>query len=290
MFLRLAHLTRYEYSSPVSFAPHALYLRPRETPRQRLHEFRIEISPTARRIATTDPLDNALDWAFFAPENPATRLEFRTELMVETLDSNPFDFFLKPTVLSFPFAYDATEKIALIPSLTPRADSPPREVLLAWLGQHLPSPPAETVPYLIALNGAVHRALTYTRREEQGVQSAAETLSLGSGSCRDYAVFLIELCRALGLAARFISGYLYEPAATGATPALSPAMHAWVEVYLPGAGWRGLDPTRGIFCDDAFVPVAHASFAENVNPIQGTFYGPSNITSQLTTVLSVEKL
>ncbi len=290
MFLRLVHLTRYEYSSPVSFAPHALYLRPRESPRQRLHDFRIEISPTARRIATNDPLDNALDWAFFAPETPATRLEFRTELMVETLDTNPFDFFLKPTALTFPFTYDAAEKTALLPTLTPRADSPRPEVLRGWLDQNLPSPPAETVPFLIALNGAVHRTLRYTRREEQGVQSATETLTLGSGSCRDYAVFLIELCRTLGLAARFISGYLYEPAATGAAPAVSPAMHAWVEVYLPGAGWRGLDATRGIFCDDAFVPLAHASFAENVNPIQGTFYGPADVTSQLTTLLSVEKL
>jgi transglutaminase-like putative cysteine protease len=290
MFIRLVHVTRYDYSHPVSFAPHALYLRPRETPRQRLHHFALEIAPTARRIATTDPLDNALDWAFFAPENPATRLEFRSELMVETVETNPFDFFLKPSALTFPFAYDATERNALAPSLEPRTDSPPRADLQAWLDRHLPSPPAETVPYLVALNAAVHRSLTYVRREEQGIQSAGTTLELGSGSCRDYAVFLIELCRMLGLAARFVSGYVYEPAASGVAPSLPPSMHAWVEAYLPGAGWRGLDPTRGLFCDDSFVPVAHAAFAENVNPVQGTFYGPSGVTSQLTTLLSVEKL
>jgi transglutaminase-like putative cysteine protease len=290
MFLRLAHLTRYHYSEPVSFAPHALYLRPRETSRQRLHDFTLEITPTARRIATNDPLDNALDWAFFAPENPATKLEIRSELMVETLDANPFDFFLKPTALTFPFSYDAAERTALTPCLTPRADSPPPKVLRAWLEQHLPSPPKETVPFLMALNGAVQRSLTYTRREEQGIQSAGETLACASGSCRDYAVLLIELCRVLGLAARFVSGYLYEPAASGAEPPMSPAMHAWAEIYLPGAGWRGLDATRGIFCDDAFVPVAHSDFAESVNPIQGTFYGPATVTSTLTTVLSVEKL
>jgi transglutaminase-like putative cysteine protease len=290
MFLRLVHLSRYDYTEPVSFAPHALYLRPRETPRQRLHTFALEISPTARRIATNDPLDNALDWAFFAPENPATKLEFRSELLVETLDANPFDFFLKPTALTFPFRYDSSEHVALTPCLTPRADSPAPEFLRSWLNQHLPSPPSETVPFLMALNTAVQRALTYTRREEQGIQSAAETLARGTGSCRDYAVLLIELCRALGLAARFVSGYMYEPSATGATPPLSPAMHAWAEVYLPGAGWRGLDATRGIFCDDAFVPVAHAAFAESVNPIQGTFYGPPSAVSKLTTLLSVEKL
>lgn len=290
MFLRLVHLTRYDYTEPVSFAPHALYLRPRETARQRLHHFALEISPQARRIATNDPLDNALDWAFFAAETLGTRLEIRCELMVETLDANPFDFFLKPTALSFPFRYDPAEHVALAPCLTPRSDSPSPEFLRQWLAQHLPAPPAETVPFLMALNTAVQRALTYTRREEQGIQSAAETLARGTGSCRDYAVLLIELCRALGLAARFVSGYLYEPAASGATPPLEPAMHAWAEVYLPGAGWRGLDATRGIFCDDAFVPVAHAAIAESVNPIQGTFYGPSTAISKLTTVLSVEKL
>jgi transglutaminase-like putative cysteine protease len=290
MFLRLAHLTRYEYSGPVSFAPHALYLRPRETPRQRLHHFALEISPAARRIATNDPLDNALDWVFFAPENQATKLEIRSELMVETLDTNPFDFFLKPTALTFPFTYDAAERSALTPCLTPRADSPPPEVLRAWIDEHLSAPPSETVPFLMALNSAVQRALTYTRREEQGIQSAGETLKRGSGSCRDYAVFLIEICRVLGLAARFVSGYLYEPGAAGSNPATAPAMHAWAEVYLPGAGWRGLDATRGIFCDDAFVPVAHTAVAESVNPIQGNIYCPAGVTSNLTILLSVEKL
>jgi transglutaminase-like putative cysteine protease len=290
MFLRIVHHTRYDYSQPVSFAPHALYLRPRETPRVRLHDFALTMTPTARRIATDDPLDNALDWVFFAAENLSPRLEFHTELMVETLETNPFDFFLRPSALSFPFTYETAERVALTPCLAPRADSPPPEVMHAWLNQHVAGAPAETVPYLMTLNRAVQHALTYTRREEQGIQSAAETLRLGSGSCRDYAVLLIELCRLLGLAARFVSGYLYEPAATGTTPTLSAAMHAWVEVYLPGAGWRGLDPTRGIFCDDAFVPIARAAVAESVNPVQGTFYGPNTVTSTLNTTLSVDRL
>ncbi len=289
MFLRLTHVTRYDYSSPVTFAPHALYLRPRETSRQRLHQFELAITPTARRIATTDPLDNALDWAFFAGDQSATRLEFRSELMVETLDTNPFDFFLKPSALTFPFRYDTAEQIALAPCLTLRADTPPA-ALRDWLARHLPAPPADTVPFLTALNSAVHHALAYTRRDEPGIQSAATTLASRRGSCRDYAVFLIELCRLQGLAARFVSGYLYEPPPPGATHPSPPAMHAWAEVYLPGAGWRGLDATRGIFCDDAFVPVAHAAVAESVNPIQGTFFGPANVSAHLTTTLSIKNL
>ena len=290
MFLRLVHLTRYDYSEPVSIAPHALYLRPRESPRLRVHHHALEITPTARRIATSDALDNAVDWIFFAPENPAARLEFRSELLVETRDANPLDFFLKPSALTFPFAYDAAEYSTLTPCLTLRADSPAPELLRDWLEQQIPNPPSETVPYLMALTAALQRALTYIPRKEQAIQSAAGTLARGTGSCRDYAVLLMELCRARGLAARFVSGYLYEPAASGATPPLPPSMHAWAEVYLPGAGWRGLDATRGIFCDDAFVPIAHAPTAELVTPIQGTSYGPSTTSANLTSVLSVEKL
>ena len=289
MFLRLAHLTRYDYSAPVTFAPHAIYLRPGETSRQRLHHFALAVTPAARRIATTDPLDNALDWAYFAADVTATQLEIRSELMVETLDENPFDFFLKPGATSFPFRYEDAERLALGPCLAPRADSP-AETLRAWLAQRLPAPPADTVAFLAALISAVQRALRYTRRDEPGIQSAGDTLALGGGSCRDYAVFLIELCRHLGLAARFVSGYLYEPVDPTLPPPLPPAMHAWAEVYLPGAGWRGLDATRGVFCNDAFIPVAHAAVAESVNPIQGTFYGPPQVTSRLTTTLTLEKL
>src|SRR5687768_9920229 len=172
MFLRLVHLTRYDYSEPVSFAPHAIYLRPRESPRLRMHHYALEVAPTARRIATHDALDNALDWAFFAPEDPGTRLEFRSELLVETLDSHPLDFFLKPSALTYPFTYDAAEKAALVSCLALRADSPPPAFLRTWLDQQLPEPPAQTVPYLMALTTVIQRALTYTQREEQAIQSA----------------------------------------------------------------------------------------------------------------------
>jgi transglutaminase-like putative cysteine protease len=289
MFLRLAHRTRYDYSAPVTFAPHAIYLRPRETPRQRLHHFALEIAPAARRIATTDPLDNALDWAYFAADLFAATLEFRSELLVETLDENPFDFFLKPGAIQYPFSYDDAERAALAPCLTLRPDTAPA-ALRAWLDRHLSAPPRETVPLLTTLNTAVYHTLRYTRRDAPGIQSAGETLALGGGSCRDYAVLLSELCRQLGIAARFVSGYLYEPVDPAISNPAPPAMHAWAEVYLPGAGWRGLDATRGVFCNDAFIPVAHAAVAESVNPLQGTFYGPPGTTSLLTTTLTIEKL
>ncbi len=288
MFLRLTHVTRYTYSTGVTFAPHALYLRPRETSRQRLHSFALTISPPARRIATTDPLDNALDWAYFDAALPVNALEFRSELLVETLDTNPFDFFLTPSALSFPFGYNAAEAVALAPCLALRPDSAGAP-LHDWLARNLPVRPSDTVACLGALNSAVFRSLRYTRRDEEGIQSAGDTIARGSGSCRDYAVLLIELCRTLGLAARFVSGYLYEAPLPG-QPVSPPAMHAWAEVYLPGGGWRGLDATRGIFCDDAFVAVAHAAVAESVNPIQGAIFAPPGTTSSLHTHLTIDRL
>jgi len=287
MFLRISHLTRYDYSAPVTFAPHALYLRPRETSRLRVHDFSLHVSPApARSIATCDAEDNALDWAYFAPDTVATALEFRTEFLVETLDANPFDFFLKPSATQFPFAYDPAERITLASSLLSTAPAAP---LRTWLEQHLAAPPRETLALITALNSAVRGSLVYSRRDEPGIQTPDQTLARGGGSCRDYAVLLIELCRLLGLAARFVSGYLHEPPASDVTNPTPPAMHAWAEVYLPGAGWRGLDPTRGIFCNDAFVPIAHSVVGESVNPIQGSFYGAGPVTSQLTTQLTVSR-
>lgn len=289
MFLRIIHLTRYDYAQPVTFAPHAIYLRPRETPRQRLHDFKLDLSPAARRVATSDVEGNALEWAFFAADTRAAALEFRSEFLVETLDANPFDFFLKPSALSFPFTYEPAELYALAPSLAPPAGSDNAQ-LRAWLATRLSAPPRDTVSFLTALNTAVRQSLAYSRRDEPGIQTPAETLACGGGSCRDYAVFFIALCRTLGLAARFVSGYLHEPPAPDIPNPLPPTMHAWAEVYLPGAGWRGLDPTRGIFCDDHFVPIAHSALAESVNPIQGNFYSAGPVASNLHTTLVIAKL
>lgn len=289
MFLRIVHHSRYEYSQPVTFAPHAIYLRPRETPRQRLHNFELTVSLPARRVPTSDVEGNILEWAYFEGGPPASTLEFHSEFLVETLDTNPFDFFLKRSALTFPFVYDTAERYVLAPCLALPNGSDESQ-LHAWLSVHLATPSSDTISFLSELNNAVRQTLAYNRREEPGIQTPTETLSLGGGSCRDYAVFFIALCRTLGLAARFVSGYLHEPAVSDIPNPLPPAMHAWAEVYLPGAGWRALDPTRGIFCDEHFVPVAHAALAESVNPIQGNFYGAPGVASSLHTHLTIDSL
>ncbi|HEY0967007.1 MAG TPA: transglutaminase family protein [Opitutaceae bacterium] len=285
MKLRVSHLTRYQYDREVGFSPHILYLRPRESPLHRLRSFSLNISPSAKVFAVRDPHDNALTWAHFWDR--ADALNIRTEFEIETLDDNPFDFILKLYAASFPFAYEPVFDFALGPYLAPPFDKT-QSRLRAWLDEHFVNRPADTVSYLSQLNALVFEKFTYERRETGGIQPSVVTLERGAGACRDFAVLFVELCRTLGLAARFVSGYLYAPADDNHRTA--GAMHAWTEVYLPGAGWKGLDPTHGLWCNDAFIPVAHAAQAESVNPIQGSYYNPTTASSSLHTDVVVEKI
>ncbi|HEY0944309.1 MAG TPA: transglutaminase family protein [Opitutaceae bacterium] len=285
MKLRVSHLTRYQYDREVSFSPHIIYLRPRETSLLRLRHFTFNVSPFAKLSSVIDAHDNPLTWAYFW--EPADALNIRTEFEIETLDTNPFDFILKPYALTFPFDYEPVFAFALAPYLAPPFDAT-QNALSNWLDEHLVDRPTETVALLSMLNQLIYSTLTYRRREEHGIQPSATTLQLGAGACRDYAVLFVELCRTLGFAARFVSGYLFAPA--GDDHRTAGAMHAWAEIYLPGAGWKGLDPTHGIWCDDAFIPVAHAAQAENVNPVQGSYSSPLPVASKLHTDVIVEKL
>jgi transglutaminase-like putative cysteine protease len=285
MKLRVSHLTRYEYDREVGFAPHILYLRPRESAEQRLLHHRLTVQPDAKLSHVRDPQDNNFSWAHFWEK--ADTLNIRSEFELERHCPNPFDFILKPYAFTFPFRYESVFDFALGPYLAPPFDDTQAR-LRAWLDEHFVERPAETVPYLTALNTLLYRTLRYTRREERGIQPSRQTLDLGGGACRDYAVLFVELVRTLGLAARFVSGYHFAPA--GDDHRTVGAMHAWAEVYLPGGGWRGLDPTHGIWCDDSFIAVAHAAQAEAVNPVQGGIYSPTPVQSRLLTDVLVERL
>jgi Transglutaminase-like enzymes, putative cysteine proteases len=285
MKLRVSHLTRYEYDREVSFGPHLLYLRPRESADQRLLLHRLSVQPDARINPLRDPQDNDAAIAYFWER--ANALNIRSEFEIERHLANPFDFILESRAIAFPFAYDSATAVALAPCLAP----PPPETaerLRAWLDERFPDRPAETVPFLTALNSLLYQSLRYTRRHDPGIRTPVETLTLGAGACRDYAVLFVGLARVLGLAARFVSGYLHAPADDPRHG--HGAMHAWVEVYLPGAGWRGLDPTHGIWCDENFIPVAHGALAETVNPVQGAVFAPGPVRSQLHVDIRVERV
>ena len=263
MKLSISHLTRYTYDREVQFLPHLLYLRPRDNPLLQVESFAFTFSPLARVNWMRDDFDNLPASAHF--DAPADTLEIQSLCAVVTADTAPFDFLLRAYAASFPFDYEELHRFNLTIYLTPPAQTT-QEILRAWIRQRLPSPPRDTVACLAAINRIVFETIPYPRRHEPGIQTALTTVRRGTGTCRDYAVLLIAIARTLGIAARFVSGYLFDATLTANE---SGDMHAWAEVFLPGAGWRGLDPTHGIFCDSSYVPVAHAVVAESVNPIQG---------------------
>lgn len=281
MNLDICHTTRYEYDREVQFLPHLLYLRPRENPLLRVKSFAFELSPEADLHWMRDDFDNLPASAHFLRE--ADVLEIRVRCVVETSEKPPFEFLVRDYAESRPFEYESLHKFNLGLYLTPPEESV-QTALREWLSQRFTNQPSNTLAWLLQLNQTIYGSLVYKRRDEAGIQTALETIPTNSGSCRDFASLFVVIARTLGIAARFVSGYLYDPSLDRAAGG---DMHAWVEVFLPGAGWRGMDPTNGIFCTSCYVPVAHAVIAESINPIQGAFWSSSPATSVLSSQLVI---
>lgn len=220
-----------------------------------------------------------------APSLSSRSLLIQSECTITTAEDPPFDFLVRDYAARFPFEYEPLHRSNLSLYLCSPTE-PNRTAIEQWLGQVFTSAPGETVAWLFELNACISRNLRYQRRDELGMQSPAQTIERGSGSCRDFAVLFIDCARSRNLAARFVSGYLFDPLANDTQTG---DMHAWVEVFLPGAGWRGLDPTNGVFCHSGYVPVAHAVVAESVNPIQGSFTSEVPAIAELNLRLNVRE-
>lgn len=274
--IRIRHSTRYGFASPVRLGPHTLLLRPREGHDLRIAASELEIRPAPVLTWRRDLYDNVLAVAAF-DEVPVSELLIESRLEVELYDILPLDFLVEDHAVRFPFNYRPGERIALGPYLEPVYPEDPR--LAVWLEPHRSAPRnTETFALLDALNRRIRDDLDYEVREEEGVRRPAETLRLGRGSCRDLATLFLESCRRLGIAARFVSGYQHGPA----TEAGGGATHAWAEVYLPGAGWKGFDPTHASVVGPDHIPVAVNRQPEAVPPVAGSFTGPKGETSVLT--------
>lgn len=283
MRLRICHRTRYRYDRVVHLHPHLLYLRPRENPHLTVHKFDLTLLPGGKVSWMRDDFDNLP--ASVAFTEPARELSIETTSEVTTDDVQPFDFLLRNYAVSFPFAYEPLHRFNLGLYLIP-PEPATQDVIRKWLVAVFPSPPGETIAWLAALASTIHSSLRYERRDVEGIQSSNTTIARGVGSCRDFAELFVACARTLGVAARFVSGYMFDPNAA----VDGGEMHAWVEVFLPGAGWRALDPTHGIFCHNAHIPVAHAVVAESVNPIQGAFQSVIPAHATLSTSVSIQLL
>jgi transglutaminase-like putative cysteine protease len=266
--LKIVHRTYYNFAGTVQLAPHRLLLRPREGHSVHIESSTLKTTPTATLHWLRDAYDNSVAIADF--DTPATQLVIESEVIVQHYDEMPLDFMVAEHALYYPFAYETDTLAVLLPytQLQMPGDS---GALRAWVERFWrPGERVQTYVLLELLCKGINQTLTYQMREEPGVQTAAETLWRGTGSCRDFANLFMEAARLLGLAARFVSGYLHAPASGwnfGAT-------HAWAEVYLPGAGWKGFDPTIGEVVGTKHIAVAVARLPESVSPVTGSFFGP----------------
>lgn len=259
--IEIRYAALYRYERPVTFSPHLFRLLPKIERSVLPKSFAFRTNRDAVVSWQRDLFDNEVASVFYPA--PARRLEAKLRLRLEVREKNPFGFLLDRRALELPLYYTAGETRGLAPYFATSA----APILPFW---GAPTRSRPTVETLVELNRSLHENLRYERRDEGPARSSAETLALGSAACRDFAVVAVESLRGLGLAARFASGYLCEPG--DAEKRAEGALHAWVEVYLPGAGWIGMDPTNGLFCDHHHLTAAVGADPDDVSPVSGSYF------------------
>ncbi|MEY2497350.1 MAG: hypothetical protein QOD12_906 [Verrucomicrobiota bacterium] len=283
MKLGLRYQTTYRYEEPVGFSPHHVRLFPRSDRFSRVRRLDFGTAPKGTVRYSRDVFENTVASCFF-PER-SKELEFRLAVNLDLDEKDPFHFILGSGALELPFEYDPAIARLLEPYRARTTKD--RLIVPGW------EPPSgrkrrPTVKTLVELNKTLHECIGYERREEGAAMTPAETLRRGRGACRDVTVLLAEILRQMGLAARLTSGYLRESDAE--TRRAEGSLHAWTEVFLPGAGWIGLDATNGVFCNHNFIGAAVGLTPADITPISGIYFHKKRIPAQMTSKLQLINL
>lgn len=283
MKLGLRYQTTYRYAEPVAFSPHDVRLFPRSDRFSRVRRFDFSTRPEATIRYSRDLFENTVASCYF-PEK-SSELSFQLAINLDLDEKDPFHFILDGGAVELPFEYDE-RTAAMLAGYRQKG-----------VGEELSLPgwqaPARhnrrgTVSALVELNKRLHECIGYERREEGEALSPAETLRRGRGACRDVSVLLAEMLRQMGLAARLTSGYLRE--GDSETKRAEGSLHAWTEVFLPGAGWIGMDATNGVFSNHNFISAAVGLTPADITPISGAFYHPNRIPGEMTSKLELINL
>jgi transglutaminase-like putative cysteine protease len=281
MRFEIDHLTQFTYSGPVFIEPMVVRLRPRFDLDQTLLDFSMTVDPQPLGLTESNDLEGnctVLLWFTDLQE----RLAIRTRSVVETREKNPFDFLISDTrATRLPVVYPEAQRTLLAPFLRREGSSPSVQGLVEEIRGRTQG---QTIPFLTQLNEEIHRRVKPVLRKEGEPLSSEAVLSRGEAACRDLAVLFMECCRTVGIASRFVSGYREVGDDIPDTH-----LHAWAEVYLPGAGWRGFDPTLGLATCGHHVALASGADPVHAAPTAGTYRG-SNITSQIDYTIEIKTL
>lgn len=278
MNVTIRYQSVYRYAEPVAYAPHTFRVLPKADRFFAVQQLSFSTNADADVQFRRDLFDNEIAFCLYAEKSRELRIEL--EAAIEVHEKNPFHFLLESRAADFPFFYNERERRLLASYLKTDYANPPLK-LPFWKPE-----PKPTVTALIDLNEAIHRNIRYERRETGDPRAPEGTLRIGSGACRDVAVLLAAVLRNAGVAARLVSGYLCE--FNSSEKRAQNALHAWTEAYLPGAGWIGLDPTNGIFCNQNHLATAVGLLPEDIAPVTGSYYGTKHVPLEMS--VSIELL
>ncbi|WP_026631294.1 transglutaminase family protein [Dyadobacter alkalitolerans] len=280
MNLKVRHALEYQYTAPIVLEMHTLYLYPRSYPHQRLLEYNLSIDPQPSKIVKNVDVEGNVQHLIYFYNQPYSRLFVEASITVSSEPVNVFDFVFYPFETSkIPFLYDNRIYKYLIPYLDKTDATQQVEQFARKIAAHVNY---ATIPFLVEMSQYISQNFVYQHREYGNAYPPDDTLRDRSGSCREFARLFIGACRSLGIAARFVSGYLYG------NPQQAHELHAWAEVFLPGAGWRGFDPTEGKAVINKHISMGTSADYDQLAPVMGSFLGYTG--SRLTTNVDIELL